>query len=80
MANEENGGSSFIGGLIIGSILGILAGILFAPKAGREIRSDLLKRGKETMDQAQKQMEEMERKGKEVYEQARSKFGKEGQV
>ncbi len=75
MAENGNGVSSFLGGVLVGSILGIVAGILFAPKAGRDLRDDLMKRGKEAVDEAQEKMSEMSEKGRDVMEQAKSKIG-----
>jgi len=36
-------------GLLIGSALGALAGILFAPKPGKELRSDIKEKGKDVL-------------------------------
>ena len=41
MANSDHGGSGFMFGLLVGSAIGAAAGMLLAPKAGREIREDL---------------------------------------
>jgi len=39
--NEGNGGSSFVMGLLTGTVLGAGLGMLFAPKSGSEIRNQL---------------------------------------
>ena len=39
--NEGNGGGSFVMGLLTGTVLGAGLGILFAPKAGSELRNQL---------------------------------------
>src|SRR5580765_1615512 len=40
-ANEGNGGGSFVMGLLTGTVLGAGLGLLFAPKAGSEMRNQL---------------------------------------
>jgi gas vesicle protein len=52
----------FFKGLLIGSALGALAGILFAPKSGKELRSDIKKKGNEIL-----------KDGKEIYADASTK-------
>jgi gas vesicle protein len=39
--NESNGGGSFMMGLLTGTVLGAGLGMLFAPKAGSELRSQV---------------------------------------
>ncbi len=39
--NEGSGGGSFVMGLLIGTVLGAGLGMLFAPKSGSELRSQL---------------------------------------
>ena len=39
--NEGNGGGSFVMGLLTGTVLGAGLGMLFAPKAGTELRNQL---------------------------------------
>src|SRR3954471_18147534 len=39
--NEGNGGSSFVMGLLTGTVLGAGLGMLFAPKSGSELRNQL---------------------------------------
>ena len=41
MAEHEKPQCYFVMGLLIGSALGALAGIFFAPKSGKELRSDI---------------------------------------
>lgn len=40
---ERSGSSGFLGGLLVGAAVGAVAGLLFAPKGGRETR-ELLKK------------------------------------
>jgi gas vesicle protein len=47
MEEHEKPQCRFCIGLLIGGALGALAGIFFAPKSGKELRSDIKEKGKE---------------------------------
>jgi gas vesicle protein len=49
MTEQEKPQSHFFMGLLIGGALGALAGILFAPKSGKELRSNLKEKGSEVL-------------------------------
>jgi gas vesicle protein len=80
---REEGGGSFLMGLLAGTVLGAGLGMLFAPKAGSELRSQL---GTQLADQtgklrevadpyyqqASEKVSQMVDKGKEAYDRARS--------
>jgi gas vesicle protein len=42
----------FTTGLLVGSALGGLAGLLFAPKSGKELRADMKTAGQKTFEEA----------------------------
>ena len=63
MANN-NGGSGFTTGFLLGGIIGFLGGLLLAPKPGEQIRAQLLERS-----------EELRRKAEELAAQAREQVG-----
>lgn len=46
--SKNNSGSAFIAGLLAGSVLGTIAGVLIAPRSGRETRR-LLKKSVEAL-------------------------------
>src|SRR5919106_6446565 len=82
---EESGGS-FLMGLLAGTVLGAGLGMLFAPKAGSELRSQLgtqladqTGRIREVADQGYQQASEkvsqMVDRGREAYDRARSSVG-----
>lgn len=48
MSDRPNSGAIFIGGLLLGTAAGAVAGLLFAPKAGRETRA-LIKQSAEAL-------------------------------
>ena len=80
---REEGGGSFLMGLLAGTVLGAGLGMLFAPKAGSELRSQL---GTQVADQTGKIREAAEPysqqatervsqivdRGREAYDRARS--------
>lgn len=76
---REEGGGSFLMGLLAGTVLGAGLGLLFAPKAGAELRSQLADqtgRLREAADQGYQQATEkvgqIVDRGREAYDRARS--------
>ena len=80
---REEGGGSFLMGLLAGTVLGAGLGMLFAPKAGSELRSQLgtqiadgTGRLREVADQQYQQASEtvsqIVDRGREAYDRARS--------
>jgi gas vesicle protein len=76
---REDGGGSFLMGLLAGTVLGAGLGMLFAPKAGSELRNQLSDQaGKlkasagDTYQQASEKVNQMVDRGKEAYDRARS--------
>jgi gas vesicle protein len=71
--NREGGGGMFVMGLLTGSVLGVALGMLFAPKAGSELRKQLSKQAGALANQAQEgyrqtteNVGQLAEKGKEV--------------
>jgi gas vesicle protein len=60
----------FLGGALIGGVVGALAGILFAPKSGKELRSDLRKGGEEALGEAKRLYTETQTKAKQIVDDA----------
>ena len=52
MEEQEKPQCHFCMGLLIGGALGALAGIFFAPKSGKELRSDIKEKGNEVLKDA----------------------------
>ena len=80
---REEGGGSFLMGLLAGTVLGAGLGMLFAPKAGSELRSQLggqiadgsgrlRDMANETYSQATDKVSQMVDRGREAYERART--------
>ena len=80
---REEGGGSFLMGLLAGTVLGAGLGMLFAPKSGSELRSQI---GSQVADQtgrireaaepyynqASEKVSQMVDRGREAYDRARS--------
>ena len=50
---------NFIKGFLIGGSLGLLAGVLFAPKAGKEFRDDIINEGDDIIDKARSELDKI---------------------
>ena len=75
---REDGGGSFLMGLLAGTVLGAGLGMLFAPKAGSELRNQLTEQaGKlrstanDTYQQASDKVSQIVDRGREAYDRAR---------
>jgi len=62
--------SDLLKGLFVGGLIGVVLGILFAPKSGKETREDIIRKTDEFLDQAKEGYESALEKGKTVYETA----------
>jgi gas vesicle protein len=78
---EEAGGGGFIIGLLCGTALGAAIGLMFAPKAGTELRQrlyesteDIRRKAYETYDQASEQVNTMVSKGRQAVDRGREAF------
>jgi gas vesicle protein len=83
---REDGGGSFLMGLLAGTVLGAGLGMLFAPKAGSEVRkqlseqanrlrstaNDTYNQASERISQASEKVSQMVDRGREAYERART--------
>lgn len=64
----------WIKGLIVGGLIGVALGVLYAPKSGKETREDicrsteeLLEKAREQYEQAKEKMDSLTSKGRESY-------------
>lgn len=67
MAENGNNQHLFLKGFLIGGIFGALAGIFFAPRSGKELRSKIKEKGWEALKGA----EELHKEAKTILEDAR---------
>lgn len=77
----ESGGFGFLVGLLCGAAAGAALGLMFAPKAGAELRQNLYesggnfgKRAREVYNQASEQMNSVVSKGRQAVERGREAF------
>ena len=63
---SKNG--DFIGGLIVGGLIGAALGILYAPKSGKETREDIARKADEILTKAKEEYELAVEKSKKAYE------------
>ena len=68
-SNGKNGKNGyFVKGLVIGSVGGALAGLLFAPKSGKKLRADIKDKGSEALKDTKEFYLDTEKKAKSVFE------------
>lgn len=79
---REDGGGSFLMGLLAGTVLGAGLGMLFAPKAGSELRNQLTEQAgrlrstaTDGYQQATDKVSQMVDRGREAYDRARTGAG-----
>jgi gas vesicle protein len=78
---EESGGGGFVLGLLCGAALGAAIGLMFAPKAGSELRhtlyestGDLRRKASDAYGQASQQVNDAMEKGRQAVERGREAF------
>ena len=67
MEEQEKTKVHFFKGLLVGGTLGALAGILFAPKSGKELRSDIKKKGDKILKDGREIYDDAGTKAKEIF-------------
>jgi YtxH-like protein len=79
---REDGGGSFLMGLLAGTVLGAGLGMLFAPKAGNELRNQLGEQAgrlrstaTDTYQQATDKVSQIVDRGREAYDRAPGSSG-----
>lgn len=71
MNSEERGSSGlpyFAIGLGIGVAVGALAGLLLAPKPGKETREELLEKARKAAEELKNRIEELKARAEEVHD------------
>src|SRR3954454_14699538 len=74
--NEGSGGGSFVMGLLTGTVLGAGLGMLFAPKAGSELRNQLTEQAGNLANQAQDGIRKVSENAGDWAERGRDMYGK----
>lgn len=73
MSNDNNGGNSFLIGLIAGGALGAIIGLLYAPKSGKELRDEIKAKSSEYLDDADKYLNDAKVKAKDLINEGKKK-------
>jgi hypothetical protein len=83
---REEGSGSFLMGLLAGTVLGAGLGMLFAPKAGSELRNQLSEQAgrlrdtaTDTYNQASEKVTQIVERGREAYDRARGSGARPGE-
>jgi gas vesicle protein len=71
MGEHEKTKVDFFKGLLIGGALGALAGLLFAPKSGKKLMSDIKENGNEFLKNAKEIYDDASTKAKELIGEAK---------
>src|ERR1043166_6168103 len=74
--NEGGGGGSFVMGLLTGTVLGAGLGMLFAPKPGSELRSQIGEQAGNLASNAQEQMRRAQEAASGVADRASDMYDK----
>ncbi len=54
MESDQRKSSKLLTGVLVGSVLGAVAGFLLAPKSGRELRSDIKMKTRKALDETKR--------------------------
>lgn len=73
MSSDNNSGNGFLIGLIAGSALGAIVGLLYAPKSGKELRDDIRAKSNEFLDDADKYIHDAKVKAKDLINEGKKK-------
>ena len=73
MSSGSNGGGVVIA-LFAGLAIGVIIGILFAPKSGKEIRNDLMDKGERLMEKGKESVSDVVEKTKDLVESGKQKI------
>jgi len=75
MLDGQRKSKYFIGGLLAGSVIGSLAGLLFAPKSGKELRKNISEKGSGMLEDTNELLENAKSKASEIISDAKKKAG-----
>jgi gas vesicle protein len=70
MEEHEKPQCHFFTGLLIGGVLGLLAGIFFAPESGKKLRSDIKEKSSEFLKDVKEIYDDSSTKAKDIIEEA----------
>ena len=71
--NDENNKSSFLVGFLAGSVIGAIVALLYAPKPGKELRSDIKTKAGEIADNAEEYVSAARNKAVDIINEGKRK-------
>jgi gas vesicle protein len=72
--SDRDTGSSFAIGFLIGAVVGVAVGFLYAPKAGKETRAMLIQKAGEVKEKAGEVTAKVTESAREASKKVRDKF------
>ena len=66
----------FLKGMLIGGVIGVVVGILYAPKSGKETREEIGRKAEELVAKAREEYEQALEKSRKTYESAVTRLKK----
>ena len=72
--NSRSSGSGVVTVLFTGLAIGVVLGILFAPKSGKETRNDLVDKGERLMEMGKESVSDVVEKTKDLAESGKQKI------
>jgi gas vesicle protein len=79
MATERDNGAGYLGWFLLGGVIGAVAGLLLAPRPGREMREMLAERSEEFRRRAQEAANEAQGRAGEWLDKSRELFEEQTQ-
>lgn len=79
MATERDNGAGYLGWFLLGGMIGAVAGLLLAPRPGREMREMLAERSEELRRRAQEVASEAQGRAGEWLDKSRELFEEQTQ-
>jgi len=71
---QGNEFDNFVGGFVLGALLGVAVGLLLAPAQGSEFRKQLREQSARLKSQAVRRADALQAKGQQIYAQQKSRF------
>ncbi len=74
MSNNNDSGFEFFKGVLFGGVVGAVIALLYAPKAGSEMRDELRQRSLELRDDADSKLELAQRKAEALFQETKKEL------
>jgi len=71
VAQNKRDCRNFLKGIVIGGVMGTMATILFAPKSGKELRTDIKEKGSEVLHNRNEICADASTRAKEIIDEAK---------